>query len=343
MNVAFGKHPPGATLAVQSRSMAGAAPAQHAAHDRNWIAWLALILLGAGTAFYAWRVILEVPWERPLALLFSDQRQQVGWAPWWVAPLLAAVVSGLITSALVRRPGRLSPRSVMMRALLAAYAGLVCAGLTRNLGYMLLFVPGATWVNAIVVLPQMAAMHLLGSVGHLTTAQGLPIVAAAMTVAIALSLVCHPAWVAADGNPLQFVAAMREQARHGSANGDIMLVSPYTRTISSVAFGVLVSLPALFVTGPFVVVPMIVNACVWHRLALPDRHFDLARALFVGTASAALLNALAFRRLGWDLAGLVGLVGQALLLTAIVAWRVRKRAVRADLPKPDSSAVSARR
>src|SRR5262249_37811213 len=157
---------------------------------------------------------------------------------------------------------RLSSRSVMTRALLAAYLGVVCAGLTRNLGYVLLSVPGASWVNAIVALPQMTAMHLLGSAGHLTTARGLPIVAAAVAGAIGLGLLCHPAWIAAGGNPLRFAAALHEQARHGSTNGDIMLVSPHTRTISSAAFGVLVSLPALFVTGPFVVVPMIVNACV---------------------------------------------------------------------------------
>jgi hypothetical protein len=163
---------------------------------QDWIAWLALAMLGAGVAFYVWHVILEVPFERPMTALFTDKRQQVGWAPWWVAPLAAAFVSALIAKAIVRRPDTISLRGMLVRAVSGAYAGVVCARLVRNLGYVLLFVPGADWLSAIAVLPQMAALHLVQSASVLVLPKGLPIALIASALGVLLWLVRHPAWFA---------------------------------------------------------------------------------------------------------------------------------------------------
>ena len=113
------------------------------------------------------------------------------------APLVAAVLSALIAKALVRRPGRVRPAGVFARAAMAAYVGVLCAGLVRNLGYVLLFVPGATWLDALMVLPQMTAMHWMLSAGVLAMPKGLPIVVAVPIVGLLLSLLRHPTWMQA--------------------------------------------------------------------------------------------------------------------------------------------------
>ena len=90
MTAVFGKRPAGSIRSESSQPSGGAwphaldgAPAVadggRAANPRmqDWIAWLALAMLGAGVAFYVWHVILEVPFERPLTALFNDQRRPV--------------------------------------------------------------------------------------------------------------------------------------------------------------------------------------------------------------------------------------------------------------------------
>src|SRR5204862_5794983 len=130
---AFAKCQPVKTPRVASSEQPSAKP-----RLADWIAWVALALFGAGVALYVWRVLLEVPFEQPFGTLFGDRRQQVGWAPWWIAPLIAAVLSALITKGLVRRPGRVRPAGVFARAAMAAIVGVLCALLVCNLGCALL-------------------------------------------------------------------------------------------------------------------------------------------------------------------------------------------------------------
>jgi hypothetical protein len=343
MTAVFGKRSAGSMRSESSRPTGGARPhalgdappiadgGRQAANPRmqDWIAWLALAMLGAGVAFYVWHVILEVPFERPLPALFNDQRQPVGWAPWWVAPLVAAFVSALIAKAIVRRPDTISLRGMLVRAASAAYAGVVCARVVRNLGYVLLFVPGADWLNAMAVLPQMAALHLVQSASVLVLPRGLPIAVIAPAVGVLLWLVRHPARPAAV-HPLQLAAVGPETVQLMPATGSELVVSELTRTISMVAFAILVSLPVLYSIGSFIIVPMVINAYVWRTFALPERRFVFARVLAVGALSATALNCLAFVLPGGGFSpGRTAMfLAQALLLTAIVSWAVWARAAK---------------
>jgi hypothetical protein len=352
MTAVFGKRPAGSMRSESSQPTGGAGPhalggappiadrGRQAANPRiqDWIAWLALAMLGAGVAFYVWRVILEVPFERPLAALFENQRQQVGWAPWWVAPLVAAFVSALIAKALVRRPGTISLRGMVVRAASAAYAGAVCARVVRNLGYVLLFVPGADWLNAMAVLPQMVALHLVQSASLLMLPKGLPIAVIAPAVGVLLWLVRHPGRPAAV-HPQQPAAVGPETVQLMPATGSELMVSKLTRTISMVAFAILVSLPVLYSIGPFIIVSMVTNAYVWRTFALPERRFVFARVLTVGALSATALNCLALVLIGggFSPARTAMFLAQALLLTAIVSWAVWARAAKASNGIPVST------
>jgi hypothetical protein len=314
-----------------------AAREQPAAKPRlqDWIAWLALALFSAGVAFYVWRVILEVPFEQPFGTLFGDQRQQVGWAPWWIAPLVAAVLSALIAKALVRRPGRVRPAGVFARAAMAAYVGVLCAGLVRNLGYVLLFVPGATWLDALMVLPQMTAMHWMLSAGVLAMPKGLPIVVAVPIVGLLLSLLRHPTWMQARSAGQPEGAG---QVQPVAAADDVRVVTELTRTTSMVVYAVLVSMQAFFTIGLFVVVQIFINAVIWRHLALPDRRFAFARVLTVGTLSAGSINCVTMLPLlrmctglstascDWRPQAAAIILAQTLLFTAVVTWVVRARA-----------------
>ena len=352
MTAVLGKRPAGSMRSESSQPSGGAGPhalggapaiadgGRQAANPRmqDWIAWLALAMLGAGVAFYVWHVILEVPFERPLTALFNDQRQPVGWAPWWVAPLVAAFISALIAKAMVRRPDTISLRGMLVRAASAAYAGVVCARVVRNLGYVLLFVPGADWLNAMAVLPQMAALHLVQSASLLVLPKGLPIAAIAPAVGVLLWLVRRPARPAAV-HPLQLAAVGPETAQLMPATGNELVVSELTRTTSMVAFAILVSLPVLYSIGPFIIVPMVINAYVWRTFALPERRFVFARVLTVGALSATALNCLAFVLPGGGFSpGHTAMfLAQALLLTAIVSWAVWARAAKATNSTPLST------
>jgi hypothetical protein len=252
--------------------------------------------------------------------------------------LVAAFVSALIAKALVRRPGTISLRGMLVRAAFAAYAGVVCARVVRNIGYVLLFVPGADWLNTMAVLPQMVALHLVQSASVLMLPKGLPIAVIAPAVGILLWLVRHPARPAAI-QPLPLAPVGPATVQPIPTTGSELVVSEVTRTISMAAFAVLVSLPALYSIGPFTIVSMAINAYVWRTFAVPERRFVFARVLTVGALSATALNCLVFVLIGggFSPARTAMFLAQALMLTAIVSWAVWARAAKASNGIPVST------
>ena len=233
------------------------------------------------------------------------------------------MLSALITKALVRRPGRVRPAGVFARAAMAAYVGVLCARLVRNLGYALLFVPGATWLDALMVLPQMTALHWMLSAGALATPKGLPIVVAATILGLLLSLLRDPTWMQARRAQLDRAGQLQPVA----AADDVRVVTELTRTLSAAVYAVLVSMQAFFVIGAFVVVQVFVNAVIWRQLALPARRFAFARVLTVGTLCTGLNAA----SCDWRPEAVAIILAQTLLFTAIVTWVVRARAAKSTI------------
>jgi hypothetical protein len=123
-----------------------AAPAAMAAHSTVTLVALAILAaMAALVAAHVWINVLQVSFVRPIGPLFNSiPASREGWAPWYVAPLVTAIVAFAVLLLIFRRPNRMT-----IVAFTGAGLGLVVLAATmalwvKNVGYTWYFVPGTT-------------------------------------------------------------------------------------------------------------------------------------------------------------------------------------------------------
>jgi hypothetical protein len=140
---AFGRRPAAPSTEAPGRSMAALASA------------VVLPAIAATVAAYAWIYILKVPFDRPVGPLFSSApASREGWAAWYVAPLVAAVLALALHYRFVLRPQRMTVAAMAVAGCGMSLLGATVALLVKNIGYTWYFVPGTTLMAIIgAVLP----------------------------------------------------------------------------------------------------------------------------------------------------------------------------------------------
>jgi hypothetical protein len=151
----FGKRTPGSASALVAASPEPAqAPSARARHA----ALTLFAAIATATAAHVWINILRVPWERPMGALFSaGPASDQGWAAWYLAPTLAALLT-LLLHLYFRRPQRWTLAGLAVAGVVAVVLGAWSAYWVKNIGYTWYFVPSTSIVGILSVQPNMALL-----------------------------------------------------------------------------------------------------------------------------------------------------------------------------------------
>lgn len=304
-----------------SRPARAAAPGTKAA----LIPVLGLAAFASLVTLHVWINVLKVPLERPVGPIFrSGPASHEGWAPRYVAPIVALAVAAFLLDRYWRRRGR---TSVAAFAAAGFAASVIAAGVAlwiKNVGYTWYFVPNATPLTIIGVQPQMIALALGRGIALLVDGQRQLLVmgpAAGVVLAIAAGLPLRPEPARAWG----------PQSRPGGGPGQPAEVPALPRA-AVMATAVLMSLAGGLVAAvgifpaAFLVAPLV--GAVWVKVSLRGGRYVL-RNVLVGSAAIGALTTLPFSlALGLDVSLLVlgalarGLVF-ALLSTVLIKTALR--------------------
>lgn len=258
------------TVSNRGNLAAPSAPSPHAKLRRSF-AFLVMVALGVGLAFYAWTAVLKVPAERPFSGVYDEGRQLIGWAPWWIAPLISGALAAAIAVPLLRPSHQPTPHGTLVRALLIAWGAIGVASFVRNAGHVLLNVKGAGIEILIASLPQMVIFHL-GSAPQFVFLEGHWLFPLAALAAAAICLLA-----AGRLDTLWRTTAGPREAMNAP------LTSNWTRWISATAIGVLTTLPFLPVIGGLAFAAAVIVAAVWAGYGFPGGAFCWLRLVAIGS------------------------------------------------------------
>jgi hypothetical protein len=132
------------------------------------ISGVLLAAIAAAVTLYTWFFVLQVPFDRPVAPLFSSKpASNEGWAPFYIAPIVAAAIAAGVHYRFLSKPKRMTVMGLTRSGAGMALIGVFAAYLVKNIGYTWYFVPGGVTIfhilGALVPMSQFALGRAVGT------------------------------------------------------------------------------------------------------------------------------------------------------------------------------------
>jgi len=134
------------------------------------ISGVLLAAIAAAVTLYTWFFVLQVPFDRPVAPLFSSKpASNEGWAPFYIAPIVAAAIAAGVHYRFLSKPKHMTVMGLTRAGGGMALLGVFAAYLVKNIGYTWYFVRGVTIFHILGALVPMSQFALGRAVGTLIT------------------------------------------------------------------------------------------------------------------------------------------------------------------------------
>lgn len=242
----------------------------------------ALALPAAFTAAYIWFFVLKMPLERPVDALFGNpQVPREGWAAWYVAPLVAFMLTYVVFWLYFRSTQRWTVLGFALGGTIAVVFGNTLAFWIKNVGYHWYYGPGDIAASIRVLWPMFA--FSFGRVTHVLMVHAPLIFAAGALSGTVMALVLDLPWrrrQAAPPTRLSTLAFAPDAGRLGRIVTTVLMTLFVARETAD---------QILFCT--IVVAPL--TALIWWFLSFRGGRYDFGNVM-MGSALLAVVPALAF-------------------------------------------------